>query len=653
MGSSFFGLSTAVSGLFANKKALDTVGHNVSNMNTKGYTRQQVNHSTNLYEDVPAGRVGTGVQIQEIRQIRDRFLDMRYREQNRQSAYYDARTEVFEQVEEIFNDLDDSGIQKVVSEFWNKWDEVAKNPEDLTNRALLKQSSQAMIDTVNHISDQLDDLQRNLNKNIEQMVGRINEIADEIAHINKEIIHNEGVFGGANDLRDRRNVLIDELSGLLPIDTLERSDGSINITVGGKHLVQSIFTTKMMTIPRKSSYVDVYWDEFESIFDNELVDLDVSTEKAGALRGLIDARGDVDSRIVGKGNGAVNLDVDVHFVSNSGTLNANQNSKLSEFKNSMKSELEDYELNPEISEDNAKTFSNIYDLIDYVDAGGNFENKDGHQKIILMTNSTIDISGSATMRADLLSELKDRGVSISIIGDINDKNLADITEATGGTLHDITKIDEPNYLKDLAFETNSTASEEMGDVGEFAEVIPDIKQKLNAFINGLVRNINRIHEKGYDLEGNKGEPLFVRENPALPLQAGNIKLNPIFDEEKGLNYFAAADKPEERGNGKIAEKINKLREKRLFGSKTPDNYYRSITSELAVSANHSKGMKDNFDTLKNEVENKRQQISGVSMDEEMTLMMKYQYAFSANSRMINVIDQMIDKLINGTGRVGI
>lgn len=653
MGSSFFGLSNAVSGLFANKKSLDTVGHNVSNMNTKGYTRQQVNHATNLYENVPAGQMGTGVHVQEIRQIRDRFLDMKYREQNRQSAYYDARTKVFEQVEEIFNEVGDSGIQRVVSDFWNKWDELAKNPEDLTNRALLKQSSQAMIDTVNHVSDQLDDLQRNLNTNIKQMVDRVNEIASEVADINEKIINNEGSYGKANDLRDRRNLLIDELSGLLPIDVLERTDGAVNVTVGGKHLVQSIYTTKMMTIPRKSSYVDVYWDEFESIFDNELVDLDVSSEKAGALRGLIDARGDVDSRIVGAGNGAVDLNVDVQFVSNSASLSADQNSKISDFKNSMKAELEEYDLNPSISENNSQTFSNIRDLINYVDKGGSFENEDGHQKVILMTDSTIDISGSAAMKSDLLAELRSKGVSISIIGDVNDQNLADITEATGGTLHDITKIGEDNYLEDLAFETSATASEEMGDVGDFEEVIPDIKQKLNAFVNGLVRNINRIHETGYDLEGNKGEPIFVKENPALPLQAGNIRLNPKLDEEKGLNYFAASSKVEERGNGKIAEQINKLREGRLFGSRTPDKYYRSIISELGVSAGHSKAMQDNFEILKIEVENKRDQLSGVSMDEEMTLMMKYQYAFSANSRMVNVIDQMLDKLINGTGRVGI
>lgn len=652
MGSSFMGLSTAISGLYANKKALDTVGHNVSNMNTKGYTRQQVNHASNSYDKTPAGELGTGVHVSEIRQIRDQFLDVKYREQAEQSGYYTARSSVFEQVQEIFNEVGGNGIQDVSAGFWNQWDELSKNPENLTNRALLKQNAQAYIDTVNHVNSQLDDLQRNLNKNIEQAVDRINEISSELASMNEKIIKEEVNYGGANDFRDRRNLLLDELSTLVPIEVNEVSSGAVNVTVGGKHLVQTIFSSKMMAIPKKSSYVDVCWDEFENLSDNPNVNLDVGNGKSGMLKGLIDARGHVDSTIMGKGNGSINNDVDLRFIGDKTQLTKAQGAKMDELQNGVKSELEDYQLNPTMSQDSTKTFNTIGELKEYIDSGA-FSNKEGHQKLILMTNGTIDIGTNASVKHEKLAELGALGVSVSIIGDVNDRNLLDIAEATGGKVFDINKMDEANFLRSLASETNGSASKEMGDVGDFTEVIPSMKQKLNAYVNTLARNINYLHEKGYDLEGNKGESFFTRTKGELPLQAGNIQINTKFNEANGLNLIAASDTLEERGNGKIAEEINELREKHLFSDLTSDGYYRDMTSEMGVKAKQAVSMRDNFYSLQGQADNKRQRISGVSMDEEMSLMMKYQHSFTANSRMVNVIDQMLDKLINGTGRVGL
>ncbi|MGO1712085.1 MAG: flagellar hook-associated protein FlgK, partial [Senegalia sp. (in: firmicutes)] len=130
----FQGLSTAISGLYVNKKALDTVSHNISNSTNPNYVRQDVIQSDGHYQDMVGvkGSIGTGVNVANIRQIRDRFLDERYRSEAESTGYWQARTDIFSQVEEIMNEPGGSGLGEVMNELWNSFDELGKDPENLT-----------------------------------------------------------------------------------------------------------------------------------------------------------------------------------------------------------------------------------------------------------------------------------------------------------------------------------------------------------------------------------------------------------------------------------------------------------------------------------------------------------------------------------------
>ena len=183
--STFSGLSIGISGLYANKKALDTTSHNISNVNNPYYVRQQVIQSSSKYNQISGGnnQLGTGVDIQQIRQIRDVYLDASFRDYSQDIGYWSARNTVFSQVEEVLNETDSSGLQKVMDQFWNSFEELSKNPDNLTMRGLVKERSVAFVETVNHISEQLDNIQINLNLDIKNAVSEMNGIGKRIIPI--------------------------------------------------------------------------------------------------------------------------------------------------------------------------------------------------------------------------------------------------------------------------------------------------------------------------------------------------------------------------------------------------------------------------------------------------------------------------------------
>lgn len=281
----FGGLYISISGINANKRALDTISHNISNANNANYVRQSAIHAESRYSLNTNNRfqLGTGVDVQQIRQIRDEFLDLKIRNEMATYGYHNTKSEILGEIETIFNEITSSGLQSVMDDFWNGWSELYKEPESLTIRGLLHENAVAFTTTVSHISTQLDNLQFNLNKEMLNSAEEVNGILKDIANLNKSIklVEGRGANISANDYRDSRNAKLDRLSELVPITYYENQYGEVVVSLNGRDLINADYFNPIDIQLNKKGHGEIHWSDTGAIID---------LKGQGELGGYIDAR---------------------------------------------------------------------------------------------------------------------------------------------------------------------------------------------------------------------------------------------------------------------------------------------------------------------------------------------------------------------------
>ncbi len=220
MGSLFTSFNSGVSGLHAAQSGLNTTSHNLANVKTKGYTRQQNIQIDSYYQKVKVSvdgsliKTGMGTNVSAIRQIRDAFLDKEYRLESGRQAFYEKLSETAGEVEDIFGETEGVEFRESLQALWNVMQEMANNPEDITKRQLFISTAGSFLETAQNVYNQLGTYQTSLNTEISDQVDKINEIGSKIAYYNQEIIKIEASgVENANDYRDARNQLMDELAG--------------------------------------------------------------------------------------------------------------------------------------------------------------------------------------------------------------------------------------------------------------------------------------------------------------------------------------------------------------------------------------------------------------------------------------------------------
>lgn len=239
--STFQGLELSKRALFAQQGGLYTTGHNISNVNTQGYSRQRVNFEATTPFPSPsrnmpgrAGQLGTGVDIGVIDRIRNKFLDMQYRTENSRMGYWETRSEALSRMEELLNEPSENGLNKTMDRFWQSLQDLADNPENEGARSVVAQRGLAVAETFNHLSKSLTSIQKDLKEEIDQSVKDVNGLLNDINEINKQIrkIEPHGML--ANDLYDERDRLLDKLSNLVNIKVTytESSSSSLDIADG-------------------------------------------------------------------------------------------------------------------------------------------------------------------------------------------------------------------------------------------------------------------------------------------------------------------------------------------------------------------------------------------------------------------------------------
>lgn len=239
--STFHGLEMAKQALFAQQSALYTTGHNISNVNTEGYSRQRVNFETMSPYPAPSrnrpempGQMGTGVQIGTIERLRNSFLDQQFRAENSKSGYYGEKANALSRMEGLLNEPSDSGLSKTMSQFKTSLSDLATNPKNSGARAVVAERGLALTGTFNHLSESLNSIRTDLKDQIDVTVQNANSLVRQINNINEQIqkVEPHGLL--PNDLYDERDRLVDKLSGIMNIKVSyeKSSSSSIGIAQG-------------------------------------------------------------------------------------------------------------------------------------------------------------------------------------------------------------------------------------------------------------------------------------------------------------------------------------------------------------------------------------------------------------------------------------
>lgn len=544
--SGFLGLTTSLSGLFANQRSLGIVSHNIANASTEGYSRQVMN--TKAYKpQVLVGGMGTlgvGVDVTAVKQVRDSYLDFKYRTEMSVKGEWDSRASVLTELEGIFNEPSDSSIAKLLDQYYESLQTFNKNSDNLTARTLVRQNTIALSEGVQRISTMLKNLQADLNFQFKSAVGEVNSIAEQIAKLNETIYKAELEGGIANDVRDQRNVLVDKLSGLVKVDYYEDEQNRFYVLVGGQQLVAHYRSDTLALVARENKLNP---DDGDGIMDVQWSNGNPINLGAGKVKGLQEVRDNIE----GDSKGIP------YYVE-----------KLNEF---------------------IETFTNTFNNI----------HEDGY-----------GLDGS--------------------------------TGTYMFTIDNMTTAQYKDYLVNKGL-NGLPADEITASVMDGVSVLPENEQqdKINQNINKILANNPNYTNKSVKLIDGK---YYVVDR----IKASQVT---IAKDLEDLNKFAAATRVEDLpGDGNnVLKMIETRHDVDLYEWGAPEDFMKSLISNLGVDAGEANRVSKNQALLVNEYSKARDSIMGVSLDEEMANMIKYQTAYNANARMVNVFDEMLDLVVNRLG----
>lgn len=270
MSSTFSGYSIAVSGMYVNQAALSVTSNNLSNINTTGYSRKQISSSETVVQQNTSS-VGTGTSVAAINRARNQMLDQTYRQQNAQAGYWQAKSVNLEDAATTLSEFSandgssDNGLQQTIQEFFNSWEELAKDPSSLSSRQSVIEYAKSLVDTLSSVDEQLQALQWDAAAKVKDSVTELNDLAAQVADLNQQIKQQEISGAEASDLRDERDVLLDSMSALTNITVREQQDGTVAVTIGGVYLVQGNKTNTLAVTGNGSADqpLTVEWSNLE------------------------------------------------------------------------------------------------------------------------------------------------------------------------------------------------------------------------------------------------------------------------------------------------------------------------------------------------------------------------------------------------------
>ena len=562
MGSLYIGAS----GLQHSQNALNTTANNMANVDTKGYVRQQVLFADRTYSTfdrnaaISYQQAGLGVTIGDVVHTRDAFLDQYYRNESGRQAFYQTCAETIDEVTDLFQELEGAAYQTTLEQFWEAFQELAKQPDEGVKQNLVIQRATLFLEQAQKIYDNTKSYQKNLNVQISDSVDRINELGKKIYELNKKIISIEaGDVETAMSLRDERDNALDELGSLVRIDYKETASGVVKVRIEGVDFVDEARFFKMGLHQDKiTDFLTPYWPH-------------LSDEDKGRIRNVFDFSSGIQS---------------------------SNNTDLGKLK--------------------ALVLSRGDRVTNYTDLQG-------------------------------LSSLEyNRGIGMSVIMDAQ-AEFDQLIHAVATTINDILC-------------PNKTASFVGLDGNVYNNVLVWDESKGSTGNDGVKPGhelfVRTGCERYKEVQGTDGKTYYVynEEDPSdtsMQYTIASMHINDLLLKEESLLPYLKA-------NGEVdfamAQKLAAAWDSNILTLNPNDldpctikDYYERMIGGFADLGSVYSNLSSDLEVSVEAIDNSRQQVFGVSSDEELTNMIKYQNAYNAASRYINVVAEMIEHLIMQLG----
>lgn len=625
MPNTFFGLTIGKSGLYTASNALNTTAHNIANTETEGYCRQVSVQRANkaLHIGNATGMIGTGVDVVGVEQVRDEYYDVKYRSNNTLFGEYNAKQYYMAEIENYFNEIQLEGFTTTFDEMFESIQELQKDPANLKVRTQMTNYASSLCEYFNYISENLGKIQREINYEISNQVSKINSIGTQIAQLTKQINTLEVLGGMASDLRDQRNVLVDELSQIVDVEIQEIPVGnrvgvsSYSVRINGQLLVDTYKANELECVPRRDKVnmddqvglYDVVWKQNRQEFN---ASTSSTTGSLAALYAVMEGNENMAFKGMAEasvGDTTVTLTSDFSYVNDVNRLNIPQSGMI--------------------------TIGNR----EYAYSG-------------FCVRLTED--GKYEYEFALESEIKQ---------DTDD--ISPSTESLTG------------------YQYNAVIGQDIDYKG-----IPYYMSQLNEFVRTFAKAYNDICKQGVDLNGEAGLDFFNSTDPVSgenfvfteewPYGDDDVlfdsKSGPYDEKDEVINYgsyyFMSASRmcvtdavlndsyrvvtassiTDGVEQSDLVKHLMALKDdKMMFRQGTPDSYLQSLVSEVGIDSRKAAQFKQNQEDILTSVTNQRLSVSGVDQDEEAMNLVRFQSAYNLSSKVISVMDQMYEKLINYLG----
>ncbi|MGL4366917.1 MAG: flagellar hook-associated protein FlgK [Brevinemataceae bacterium] len=632
--SSFLGLEMGKGALKTSQQGLQTVGHNLNNLNTEGYSRQRVTQKTmpalfpnGITKPNIPGQLGTGVTVEELTRVRDILLDDRIIYENGGLGFWKQKKTMLNQLEMLMNEPSTSNVRTDLEAFWHSWQSVSESPTDDALRIHLLERTKTLNETFRAQHQALKDMQKQTNSLVEQQINRLNNIADIVSTLNVQIKKQELTGDQPNDLYDKRDLLIDELSQLADIRVERGNKNEFIVYIGAEKLVQGEYAAKVEAYedPNNLGFISARWQQ-----TGQNVNLGM-----GEISGLVEVRdqdlGDMLNRI---NYLSYSVSDSVNAVHKEGFGLSAQTGKLFFRELSLsKNENGSFDFNQDGVLDSTALFRIT-----------GTEKLDPEAPIAAA--GVINLGSTTLNGADITVQYREEDTPVQIIEKINQSGAGvtaylDFRGRFSIKAQASSRNDVPNFalrhLEDSGSFLTGIAGvlQESGADGAFDWQSVDAVNALRT-TNDLIslspeHNIAGLMQVSQDID-NKPEMIAAA-------QGYDYNGDGTFDIATGLN------------DNRNALALANLRFTNVMtvGSESFADFFQGTVAKAGTVSEKAILSYDKTQTVAKSLTGIREKISGVNVDEEMTKMLALQHAYNAAARLISTSDRLLDVIINRMG----